>query len=198
MLIFPQNPSYGQIFLGARRTWVYREGFWDVADESSSGTSYESIAKKSITIGPISPEGLVDGINKQYTIQHTPISNTLQLYYNGLLQKKGESYDYLESERLITFNDPPHINSTITVVYERVSYIEILGEVPRLDNCHCAGDLPKYKLEYTPDSSTIKLYLNGLLKKINEDYEIEGNSIIFTYEFPPEYFIVQVYYRVNL
>jgi hypothetical protein len=76
--------------------------------------------------------------------------------------------------------------------------MEILGEEPILDDCHCAGSQPKYNLQYTPDPDGMKLYLNGLLKKIGEDNTVSENVITFTYVFPPEYFIVQVYYHVNL
>jgi hypothetical protein len=197
MLRFPTNPSYGQVFQGARHTWVYREGFWDVIKDDNNVTS-PTFTKNAVTVGPISPVGLVDGINREYTLPHVPLVGTLQVYYNGLLQKQGETYDYLEADRVVEFNQPPHEGSTITVIYERLSSIEILGEVPVLDECHCEGSLPKYNLEYTPESNSIKLYLNGLLKKVGEDYTVNGNVISFTHVFPPEMFVVQVYYLVNL
>lgn len=196
MLVFPTNPSYGQIFIGARRTWVYRENFWDVLDDNSSGNVTST--KNSVTVGPISPVGLVDGTNKEYSLNESPISGSLQVYYNGLLQKRGESYDYLDSNRKVEFFDPPYIGSNITVIYEKLSSIEIMGEVPTLDNCHCEGSLPKYNLEYIPLEETIRLYLNGLLKKLGEDYTINDNQISFTYSFPPDHFTVQVYYKTDL
>lgn len=198
MLRFPTNPTYGQVFQGARRTWVYREGFWDVVEDTSSGVVATTLTKNAVTVGPTSPAGLVDGINTEYTLPHVPLTGTLQVYYNGLLQKRGETYDYLEADRVVAFNEPPHPGSSITVIYDRLSSMEILGEVPILDECHCEGSLPKYNLEYTPESDSMKLYLNGLLKKLGEDYTIDGNAISFTYVFPPDLFVVQVYYRVNL
>lgn len=196
MLVFPTNPSYGQIFIGARRTWVYRENFWDVLDDNSSGNVTST--KNSVTVGPISPGGLVDGTNKEYTLNESPISGSLQVYYNGLLQKRGESYDYMDSNRKVEFFDPPHAGSHITVIYEKLSSIEIMGEVPTLDDCHCEGSPPKYNLEYIPAEETIRLYLNGLLKKLGDDYTINNNRISFTYSFPTDYFTVQVYYKTNL
>jgi len=198
MLRFPTNPTYGQVFQGARRTWVYREGFWDVVDDGESRTITNTLTKSAITVGPLAPAGLVDGINSDYTLPHVPLTGTLQVYYNGLLQKQGENYDYLEADRVVSFGEPPHAESTITVIYDRMSAMEILGEEPILDDCHCAGSQPKYNLQYVPEPESTRLYLNGLLKRLDEDYTIEGNSITFPYVFPPEYFIVHVYSRVNL
>jgi hypothetical protein len=197
MLRFPTNPSYGQVFHGARRTWVYREGFWDVLEDDSSDVINTTLTKNAVTVVG-APIGEVDGINKDFILPHLPLAGTLQVYYNGLLQKKGETYDYTDVDRTVSFIDPPHADSTLTVIYDRLSSMEILGEVPVLDECHCEGSSPKYNLQYAPDPASIKLYLNGLLKKLNEDYTINENSISFTYSFPPEMFLVQVYYRVNL
>jgi len=198
MLRFPANPTYGQVFIGARRTWVYRESFWDVMDDNDSNTVASTLTKNVITVGPVAPTGAIDSENTEFVLDHFPLTETLRVYYNGLLQKRGEIYDYTKDEKTISFLDPPHPGSTITVVYDRLSSIEVMGEVPDLDVCHCEGMAPKYHLDYLPETSSIMLYLNGLLKKINEDYTVNGNDITFTYVFPPEYFIVQVYYRVNL
>ena len=197
MLRFPTNPTYGQIFQGARRTWVYREGFWDVVEDDSTDVISTTLTKTAVTVVG-APIGDVDGINAEFTLPHIPLAGTLQVYYNGLLQKMGETYDYVDVDRLVTFHEPPFPDSIITVIYDRLSSMEILGEVPVLDECHCEGSLPRYELQYEPDPSSMKLYLNGLLKKIGEDYQVDGNEITFTYEFPPDLFVVQVYYRVNL
>lgn len=49
------------------------------------------------------PSGTVNGSNDTFTLSNSPLSNTLNLFLNGLRQKSGASNDYTLSGSTITF-----------------------------------------------------------------------------------------------
>lgn len=53
------------------------------------------------------PSGTFDGINATFTLAHTPLSGTLQLFLNGAFQHPGVSADYTLSGSTITYNAAP-------------------------------------------------------------------------------------------
>lgn len=62
------------------------------------------------------PTGTIDGVNKEFTIAHTPIANTFKLYFNGLRQK--ETSDFTLSGTTITFVEAPMEGTNILVDYQ--------------------------------------------------------------------------------
>jgi len=62
------------------------------------------------------PTGLIDGINQAYLLQFTPISDTDEVYLNGILQQ-GEGNDYTLSGRTIIFTSAPFVDSKILISY---------------------------------------------------------------------------------
>lgn len=66
-----------------------------------------------------SPFGAINGINKDFVLTYTPIQTaSLQVYINGILQRKGALYDYIfTAPTLITFSNAPLAGDTIMVYY---------------------------------------------------------------------------------
>ena len=68
------------------------------------------------------PTGLVNWINKTYTISATPAPQWLQLYRNGILQNEGVDNDYTFTWTTITFNDAPLLGDILVArIVENVS-----------------------------------------------------------------------------
>jgi microcystin-dependent protein len=63
------------------------------------------------------PSGTIDGGNATFTLANTPLSNTLEVYLNGIRQRSGASNDYTLSGTTLTFVTAPPVNSIILVDY---------------------------------------------------------------------------------
>lgn len=62
------------------------------------------------------PTGDIDGINTEFTISETPISETQNLYLNGIFQT--EVSDYTLSGTTITFVTAPQTGDELTITYQ--------------------------------------------------------------------------------
>lgn len=71
-----------------------------------------------VSVNNESPKGKIDGINNVFTSIGKIIENSERIYLNGLLQKRGEDFDYIIRENEIIFNFPPIENSIIICFYE--------------------------------------------------------------------------------
>lgn len=69
---------------------------------------------KRIYIDKETPQGVIDGTNSVFTINHIPIINSEHVFLNGLLQDED---DYLISGNTITFIEPPYPRSKIKCSY---------------------------------------------------------------------------------
>ena len=72
---------------------------------------------KQINIDKEIPQGTVDGINKIFITNYTPIPNSEHVFLNGLLQ---DNDDYLISGNTISFVEAPYPNSKIKCSYRIV------------------------------------------------------------------------------
>ena len=125
--------------------------------------------------------GVVDGINRSFTLQYLPSLNSDHLFLNGLLQDK--EVDYTISGKNITFLVTPPKNSKIRCSYRTYSDINFvdreipIGEINGINTNFTLSILPKLKSEH--------IYLNGLLQDFGEDddYVIDGKNI--TFNIPP-------------
>ena len=63
------------------------------------------------------PSGSIDSTNVTFTLANTPVSGTVQVFLNGLLQAPGSGLDYTISGITITFNKAPHTGSDLYVHY---------------------------------------------------------------------------------
>jgi hypothetical protein len=63
------------------------------------------------------PSGLIDGVNKVFTLANTPNPGSEQVFLNGVLQEAGVSGDYTISGSTITFGEAPTVPFSIFVNY---------------------------------------------------------------------------------
>jgi len=63
------------------------------------------------------PTGNIDSLNTSYTLANTPVTGTVQVFLNGLLQAPGSGLDYTISGSTITFAKAPRTNSDLYVHY---------------------------------------------------------------------------------
>jgi len=63
------------------------------------------------------PIGNINSINVAYTIANAPVSGTVEVYLNGLLQAPGVGLDYTILGQAITFVKAPRTNSDLYVSY---------------------------------------------------------------------------------
>ena len=63
------------------------------------------------------PSGDVNGVNKVFTLDYTPVSNSEQVHLNGLLQEPGVSNDYTIVSGTITFDEAPLTDDILMVTY---------------------------------------------------------------------------------
>ena len=62
--------------------------------------------------------GVLDGVNKVFTLPETPDEGTVLLYMGGQLQHPGLGNDYEISEDTITFVDAPSVASVLWANYQ--------------------------------------------------------------------------------
>jgi hypothetical protein len=124
------------------------------------------------------PDGEINDINYIYTLQGIPLSNSEQVYLNGVLQKRGTVGDYTVVEKRLYFVEPPMVGSTITCTYSTSSNTERRGEIPVGD---IDGENEVFILHQNPANGTEHVFLNGILQQpgLTGDYTLEGNTLIF-------------------
>jgi hypothetical protein len=61
------------------------------------------------------PSGLINGVNKIYNLEFTPIAGTVVVFLNGLLQ--APNFDYIITDNQIQFVKAPKINMDVYVCY---------------------------------------------------------------------------------
>ena len=63
------------------------------------------------------PSGDIDSINKVFILAYAPMSGTVQVHLNGMVQTPGSGLDYTLSGTTITFTKAPRTNSEILIHY---------------------------------------------------------------------------------
>jgi len=178
--------------------------------------------------------GLGDGETVEFTLDNTPISGSLKLYVDGVLQV--EDTDFTISEATITFTTAPVADAPITASYDTTagdntfeSYDDNLLEnlinaatkkaevytgrafiqrsiteshngdgldILRLYRQPVAlvtsvsykkvvrktgdGSTTAFALGNTPKSSSLTVYVDGVLQTVDEDYILSGSTVTFT------------------
>jgi len=84
------------------------EGWILMGDSDGKATAYRQVFAEGIT---------GDGSTTAFNLTYTPITTTIQLFQNGLLQKQGASDDYSVSGKQITFAVAPESTDIIQVDY---------------------------------------------------------------------------------
>ena len=180
---FPSKPSIGQLFRGAHSVITYRwNGMgWEKVKSTGSSDSDELWVKKILSdINKETPEGEINDYNFIFKLNNAPLIGSEQVYLNGLLQKRGELYDYTLVDNYLYFNEPPFTGSRILCTYSISDKIEIKGEVPSgaIDDINNI-----FVLSRTPIQGTEHVFLNGLLQREGQDYDytIQDNLLIFNF-----------------
>lgn len=138
----------------------------------------------------------VNGVNNVYILRYTPEEGSVDIFYNGLLQKEGIDEDYTISGRVITFNNPPIEGSKLLASYRTYSEINFIdNETP---SGVINGINTVFTLSTMPVAGSEHLYLNGLLQDsgMDYDYTITGTVIVFNIP-PPVGSIILCSYRAN-
>jgi hypothetical protein len=65
------------------------------------------------------PSGDINSSNTDFTLAHTPVTGTVWIALNGLVQSPGSGKDYTISGKDITFSKPPRTDSDLLVTYVR-------------------------------------------------------------------------------
>lgn len=174
----PVSPELGQIYevSNSKKLKFDGEGWIKVreTDITPTPTDKYSVTISSLEINEV-PAGEVDGINSVFNLSKSPIAASEQIYLNGLLSKPGKDHDYTIVNSTIYFNDAPLANTRILCSYSYLTGTEIVNEIPTMDPI----DKSVIILKHVPQSSTIRLYLNGLLQKQDEDFVIVSNTLVF-------------------
>jgi hypothetical protein len=100
----------GIFYVLKSQPWSYTDSDWEEV----------TITRKSIEIKFADREtlaGTVNGVNAIFDMQFTPILGSEHIFLNGMLQESGLDYDYICTEKQITFNEAPPINSSIRCSY---------------------------------------------------------------------------------
>jgi len=133
------------------------------------------------------PVGLSDGVNRVFSLVQEPKFGSEHVYLNGLLQDPGEKNDYIMSENIITFREPPFLGSRVRCSYRLVDTIspEINISDREIPSGIADGVNKEFLLHYFPEINSEHVYLNGLLQDESQsaDYVMIDNKIIFNY--PP-------------
>lgn len=123
--------------------------------------------------GPIGP---VNGSNRVFVLTRTPLSNSLQLFHNGLILR--EEVDYRLAARTITLLGTPPSDTDSLVAYYRVGDSKerlVDAEVPGVVATDNGTELT---LRYVPvPAASVRLYHNGLLLQAGVDYDCVGRTI---------------------
>jgi len=93
------TPTEGQVL-----TYNSVSSKWKAEDRSAIGTNNKEIFNG-------------DDVTSSYTLSNTPLNNTLQLFWNGLLQEEGIGKDYTISGKVITFSSTPVLGDTLIIYY---------------------------------------------------------------------------------
>lgn len=136
----------------------------------------------------------VNGVNNVYILRYTPEVGSVDIFYNGLLQKEGEDEDYTISGRVVTFNEPPVSGSKLLASYRTYSEINFIdNETP---SGAINGINTVFTLSTMPVAGSEHLYLNGMLQDsgMDYDYTITGTVIVFNIP-PPTGSIILCSYR---
>lgn len=204
-MIFPQNPSTGQVFIpyaGAGYSYRWNGFAWDVIrafSESNApilpdGSSPGFVKKLAEDVYNEVPTGEIDGSNVTFQLESNPILGSERLYLNGLIQRRG--LDYTITDNYINLLFAPFPGEMLTCSYSKTTITEILNEVPvgALN-----GSNVIFMLNYIPVDTSEFVYLNGLLLRKGDslDYTISNNTITLS-EAPGSGELVTCTYRTYL
>jgi len=101
---------------------------WSVIATAIAGTGITATAgilsadgvTDNVVEGDIQVEDLsatADGVETDFTVASTPLTNSVQVFLNGLLQQSGSGKDYTLAGTTVTFATPPETGDIVIVHY---------------------------------------------------------------------------------
>jgi len=174
-----QSMEVRLIIAGVSHKYWYRDGIAD-ADlvEFSSGSGAGSNLLTELVLNE-TPTGVMDGINKQFSLAHTPaISSSVMLWLNGQLLTQGASRDYTVSGSQVQIGETRLVaGDVILAMYSKVAVVKRFSLNETATFITIAGSL-RLQIENTPDlAQSLMLFRNGQLLTQNVDYTISGRQI---------------------
>lgn len=123
-----------------------------------------------------------DGVTTTFTLTYTPISESLMVFWNGVLQEYG--VDYTLSGAVIT---PATTLETgkLEAVYARGQQAVYQSFTPRYDKFAGTGVQTVFALSYTRLANTLGVYIDGILKELDVDYTETGSGASITFTTAP-------------
>lgn len=119
------------------------------------------------------PLGVIDGVNRVYTLTFKPTN--LWLTLGGVYMTEGLDYNIVDN--VITFTFAPFagpMNAKYTYGCNAPTFYEE-SPTPAPD-----GVTVNFTLTHPPDPNSLFLYLDGIYQVINVDYSLNGNVITMT------------------
>jgi hypothetical protein len=124
------------------------------------------------------PTGAIDGSNKLFTLAQTPDpADSLELYWNGLLQRRGIDYTLAASNIILPI--PPIVGDDLVAFYRYQALVASGGnETP-------SGAINGVNVTFTllaapAPAASLELYQNGMLQRQGTEYTLSGNTITMT------------------
>lgn len=121
------------------------------------------------------PVGLINGVNRVYTVSATYVDGTLEVYLNGLRQRETADYDELGGTTF-QFVIAPFSTDSISVDYVKptMTINAVYGEIP---SGAINGVNRSYTTAFPYSPQLLAVYLSGLRMRRTDDYtEITSTS----------------------
>ena len=157
----------------------------------------KAISSTQIFVNKEIPQGVVNGINTTFLLQHTPVNGSDHVYLNGLLVEDGANTDYKISDNIIEFSEPllPGMKIHCTYYYTLTTQTKVFsdkespqGPINGINNI--------FTLNNPPVEGSEHVYLNGILQEsgIENDYIISDSTITFNFPLEEETKLRCTYY----
>ena len=179
-----QSMEVRLIVAGVARKFWYRDGIADVhlvefaSGSSSSSSSVTTVSWQFMEV----PSGNIDGTNATFNLANSPSpTNSLMFFVNGVLQMQGSEYDYTLSSNSIELAIPPQIGSKVVATYSYTQSGTSISWMEMVQGTKDGANL-NFTINNVPSpSSSLMLFVNGVLQLQNADYTLSGNTITMVY-----------------
>ena len=179
-----QSMEVRLIIAGVARKFWYRDGIEDVhlvefaSSSSSSSSSVTTVSWQFMEV----PSGNIDGTNATFNLANPPSpTNSLMFFVNGVLQMQGSEYDYTLSSNSVTLAIPPQGGSKVVATYSYVQSGTSISWMEIISGTKNGANLTFTTSNVPSPSSSLMLFVNGVLQLQNADYTLSGNTITMVY-----------------
>ena len=96
------------------------DGYFISWNQTGGYMEWKSVDETYVTEGDIVKEdesANCNGVTTDFTLDNTPITASVQVYLNGLLQQEGSGNDYTLSGTTVSFNEAPEDDDLLIIHY---------------------------------------------------------------------------------